>query len=176
MKVRDLSLLACLTLACSWHAGPSQAAPLTIDFEGAINGEFTVADPAAFTSNTSGGYFYYTNVPGTSEGVSEIIPYLEFFTADNLGGLSAASDLMSRNDSELDLEGPQLFSGPVTNPEFRAGSFDYPLGEITETVTVSGVPGLSNVPLPASAPLFGVALVALGAAGFGVKRRAGSTA
>ncbi|MCW6513153.1 VPLPA-CTERM sorting domain-containing protein [Lichenifustis flavocetrariae] len=37
-------------------------------------------------------------------------------------------------------------------------------------------PSLSAVPLPASAPMFGTALIALGAVGFGMKRKAKATA
>jgi hypothetical protein len=63
-----------------------------------------------------------------------------------------------------------------------------------EVVTISGLTGgvvgaefssdtnafefasISNVPLPASAPMFGAALVALGAVGFAVKRRRSAAA
>ena len=96
------------------------------------------------------------------------MPYLEFYDATHFGGLSAANDLIARDHSDLDLRGPQLFSGAVTNPTLVGGSYAFPLGEITEEVFV---PNVSAVPLPSAAPLFGAGLVTLATVGYGLNRR-----
>lgn len=62
-----------------------------------------------------------------------------------------------------------------------AGSYSFTINGVTAANTVSGIAGtvsytVSAVPLPASAPMFGAAILALGAVGYGVKRKKAAAA
>lgn len=61
--------------------------------------------------------------------------------------------------------GPQVFSGTLEHPTFTPGVLQLDGGA---TLTIA----LSTVPLPSSAPIFGAALLAHGADGYGLKRKA----
>ena len=66
-------------------------------------------------------------------------------------------------------------------------TLDFVASSTTTTINITGAEGdqyigldnvavnVSSVPLPASAPMFGAALVALGAVGYGLKRKGTTT-
>jgi hypothetical protein len=114
----------------------------------------------------------------------------------NGGGISGASSVsISGNDLvaignalqfNYDPEGFAEFTTQSSGLFFEAdmGSYDTAVGNNGVFITMGeaqgstsliglseGVAGLSPVPLPASAPMFGAALLALGAAGYGLKRK-----
>ena len=68
-----------------------------------------------------------------------------------------------------------VFAAPTGAAELLLGINDNHYADNLGALTVS-VGTLSSVPLPAAAPMFGAALLALGAVGYGVTRRAARTA
>ena len=85
-----------------------------------------------------------------------------FYTSSVEGGLYIPGS---------DFVGMQIFSGTTESPVFAPGDFDLftPGSDVaTEFLTISA---MSSVPLPASAPLFGVALMVIGAVGYGLNCR-----
>jgi hypothetical protein len=129
---------------------------------------FTVTGPntASFTLNSSPtpdatgtGFFTVQNVPGTYNGTGVTFGQLTFFASGVASGGFFASG------TALNLEGPQLFTGTLTNPTFSLGTFTLDDGNFTHpTYTLL----ITNGPVPEPATW---AIMLLGFAAIGLSSR-----
>lgn len=100
--------------------------------------------------------FYYTFfLTGAFNGLDFMVT-----SGSNFGNLTSATSTFGLDASNVTDNGSSLlinFQGYNTTT--------------TDTVTLTFESGASTVPLPASAPMFGAAILALGAVGYGMKRK-----
>jgi hypothetical protein len=88
----------------------------------------------------------------TDSGVTNPVSFVTFFTA-TFGGGFQTSALISTS-------GPQLFTGPTSNPIFSAGTFDLTENDAPGVLTVTDLS--PAVPEPSSLALFASGLLAIG--------------
>lgn len=154
--MRRLARTVAVTLAIPVMCAMAHADALTYDFTatGTPYGNITLSLPASPTPtsfNTT--WFKLAHVPLIVDG-DAVTKTINFYTLAAGGGAGGAG---VRED------GPQLFTGPTSNPTFLTGTF--PIGDFTLTITN---PTASQVPEPSSLFLLGTGL--LGAGGLLRKR------
>ncbi len=136
------------------------AATYNFDLSGQYNYSWSMdSNPTPTTSAPDS--FYISGVgPGDA---------LWFYTSASGGGL-IIQDVPGQS-SDINLLGPQLFSGDTSAPQFILGTYSLmdPEGN-TDTLAIS------ETPLPATLPLFASGLGALGLLGWRRKRKAHAAA
>lgn len=133
---------------------PANAAAYVFTLTGPNTASFTLnSSPVPDTTGT--GSFTLQNIPATYNGTGVTFAQLTFF----LGGQSSGG--FSASGTALNLEGPQLFSGTLTNPIFNLGTFTLDDGNFmhpTYTLLISN----SDVPEPATWAMMLLGFVAVG--------------
>ena len=157
------------------HALPILAFAATFPLASAANAAlylFTLTgnNTASFTLNSSpvpdstdSSSFLIQNVPGTLNGSPTTFANLDFVTSTFGGGFVAGG-------TSINLVGDQLFTGTVTNPTFKLGTFTlFDGAPFPNQYSLS----ISAVPEPATWTLL---LIGFGAIGLAVRRRKPSAA
>ena len=147
-------------------------------------GDYTVPSRIAIPQDPKGyaqlyGYYfrYYFGQSGSFttsafDGVVFTDPPAHDIKKVSIGGLTTAGNLTAAdltytsNSISLNLSGVTYKAGTLIDLDIAAMS----------PTAVAAVAGPSTVPLPASAPMFGAALMALSAAGYGLRSRKGAAA
>lgn len=154
-KSLSRSVMPALAFAtASVLALPANAATYVFTLTGPNTASFTLnSSPVPDAAGTSS--FTLQNIPATYNGTGVTFAQLTFF----LGGQSSGG--FSASGTALNLEGPQLFSGTLTNPMFNLGTFTLDDGNFmhpTYTLLISD----GAVPEPATWVMMLLGLVAVG--------------
>ena len=152
--MRTLGILISAAIAAAIPATAAEAALYTFNLTGSRTASFTLdsTKPSSFTtlqsqfSNVAG---TYSGVPGMADVSFGIVPTV------------SAVDVVNMTLGFSQFSGPQLFTGPTSNPVFNIGTFA--LSSIVagnSTLTIAAAP-VGGVPEPASWALMltGFALV-----------------
>lgn len=113
-SVAKLASIALFSISTHAHA---------VTFNFALTGEITAnwqidSNPIPVSSGTN--FFSVNNIPGTYGGLTGI-RNITFFSSGGGGGLFFVVDPVT--NFVANLFGPQVFSGPTTNPTFSLGTF-----------------------------------------------------
>jgi hypothetical protein len=128
---------------------------------------FTLTGPntASFSLNSSPipnstgvGSFTLLNVAGTFNGSATTFGSISFFDVPHDGGFGAGAS--------LDLGGPQLFTGTLTNPTFTLGTFSLTDGGFVPNYTLT----ITNAAVPEPAT-WAMMLLGFGAIGLSMRGR-----
>lgn len=146
-------------------AGPAQAVPLLFTVTGDYNASFQLDSNPMPTDFFFFG-FSLRRIPGTFEGTVQPTASLTFFSSSFASGglqLTATDGPNLLNDN-----GPQLYSGPTSNPMFAPGTFTLinNNGGSNSLLTISGISG--TVPEPATWALM---ICGFGGIGLAMRRR-----
>ncbi|HMJ06002.1 MAG TPA: PEPxxWA-CTERM sorting domain-containing protein [Chthoniobacterales bacterium] len=153
-----LAFAATLPLATAAHADV-----YVFDLSGPNTASFML-DSSPTPSSTTSSYFDLQNVAGTYNGSPATFADIFFFTGSFDGGFAATG-------VNLNLVGTQLFTGTLTNPTFKLGTFalcDCSFGTPNYSLSITS----GAVPEPAT---WAMMLIGFGAIGLTMRRRKTAT-
>jgi hypothetical protein len=156
-KFKMYAALAVSIVSGSLLVQPAHATTYSFVLSGADNYSWSLDSNPTPTGISTPNYFYIANVPG--------IPAndLSFYSGIIGGGLSAGSQPGDGGSNIFDLFGEQLFTGTLSAPQFKLGTFAFD----TDSLTIS-----AETPLPSTWLLMLSGLVGLGfIARSGTKKR-----
>lgn len=163
MKTSRTVLTAAAALIFS--TGLCSAAVFDFDFTPTFG---TITASGTLTTDSLDLFANVVDISGTVNGVAigELIPGVNILHTTGFATVFSFADV-----NGVDYEIAAFF--PPT--AFASSPADNAIGTLTITPDVPGTTP-SPVPLPSTAPMFGAALVALGAVGYGLKRQQAATA
>ena len=168
MRLRYAAVLAGFTLG--FMAGAAKADLLHFEYEDpgeplSFNLDRTPSplanDAESFSVRASSKAVYY----------GQPVPYFDLVFLTSAAGGGFVNDYFPGGPLGEIVSGDQLFSGSTTHPVFSPGIFRL-INPLDEPVTLV----ISVVPLPASAPMFGAALLGLAGLGYAANRRKAAAA
>lgn len=165
--MRARNVMASAALAAGLMSGPAWAELVHFEYKGSVDLSFDL-DRMPTPEYPKRPELDFERLKATINGVARVID-LEFYPESDGGGFY----VLGRNPNiQVNTFGDQIYGGDVAHPVFTPTLTPFVLADSTGSVTGTLSISLSAVPLPTSAPMFGAALIALGAVGRGLKRTA----
>lgn len=135
--MRPIPLAFAAVLAAALTTGPADAARYMFNLSGSRTANFSLEStaPAFFSDFQS----QFQNVPGVFDGMPGVASAVSFGVVP----LISSVDIINMTLGFSQFAGPQLFTGPTSNPVFKIGTFTLTgivSGNSTLTIAAAAVP------------------------------------